>query len=416
MQQTLSIRRLRHAFLFAALSLALPAAALAETPLQAAIAKLTPQQQATFKAYEAARTAFERRIDRYWKTIDAKRKRRTIKQAHGKVVILADFVKEQPPQYTGPKRPDEIYAMLPKPPKPPAPAEPKPVIPVVGDFLREAEANYNFRPDRITDDEFMIYYALEAVKLGLSRDQVVRVYALETGGMGTYDLQSGYNPRTGHAASTALGYAQLLAANTIEQLRKEGEDFAERLDKLAAQHDADGKGHALRAKSAVLRRMIADARTVRDSWPSHVAYAKTPKGLGMHALNLDGDIGPWMQVVKLKSITDYAAKKGMTKLTGGQLELMNLAGPGHGFEMMQPSIRDMPTANFFDRGGYERNPVVHDKTGALLLVKLNEIMDRNVQKPGAVKFAQIFDGIGRHLNGKPNFEANANSFSPFGPR
>jgi hypothetical protein len=144
--------------------------------------------------------------------------------------------------------------------------------------------------------------------------------------------------------------------------------------------------------------MIADASRVPESWPSHVAYAKSGKGLGMHALNLDGDIGPWMQVVKLKSIKDYAAKKGFSNLSGAQLEIMNLAGPARGFEMMQGIGSTMPTSNFFDRGGYERNPVVHDKTGTQLLAKLNEIMDRNVQKPGAARFAQIFEAIERRMH------------------
>jgi hypothetical protein len=372
----------------------------AATPLQDAIAKLTPEQQATLKAYEAAHLSHIRQVDQYWRLIELKRKKRRIKLAAGKPLAPADYVKEQPPAYKGPKRPDEIMALLPKPPKPPV-TEPKPTVAVVSDFLREAESIYGFKPERVSEDEFMIYYALEAVKLGLTRDQVVRVYALETGGMGTHDLQSGYNPRTGRAASTALGYAQLLAANTIEQIRKEGNEFASRLERMAAESaTSQSKADSLRNKAICLRKMIADAKKVRDNWPAHVAYAKTPKGLGMHALNLDGDIGPWMQVVKLRAIKDFASKRGMATLSGGQLELMNLAGPGSGFEMMQPIGRDMPASNFFERGGYERNPIAHDRTGAQLLARLDEVMDRNVQKTGAQKFAKIFDGISHRLSGE----------------
>ncbi len=395
------VRRTSRRFLsalFVCLAIAIPAApsSWANTPLQDAISKLTPEQQAVLKAYEAARLAFERKVDQYWRTIELKRKRRLAKLGAGKPVTAADYVKEQPPVYDGPKRPADIMALLPKPPPPPPDTHTP--VPVVTDFLREAVEVYGFTPERVSEDEFMIYYAIEAIRMGLTRDQVVRVYALETGGMGTHDLQSGYNPRTGHAASTALGYAQLLAANSIEQIRKDGEEFASRLERLAAdERTPESKAEALRRKAACLRRMLADARKIRDSWPAHVAYAKTPQGLGMHALNLDGDIGPWMQVVKLRGIKEYAAKKGMDTLTGAQLELMNLAGPARGFEMMQPIARDMPTSNFFERGGYERNPVVHGKTGAELLVKFDEIMDRNVQKPGAERFATIFDGIARRL-------------------
>lgn len=387
-----------------------------DTPLKAAIAKLTPQQQATLKAYQAARIGHDRRVDQYWREAEGKRKKRRAKLTKGKPVTAADYVKTHPPAYKGPPRPDAIYALLPKPPKPTV--EPKPTIPVVKDFLREAEAQYGFKPDRVNEDDFMISYAVEALKRGLTKEQVVRVFALETGGMGTHDLQSGYNPKTGRAASTALGYAQLLAANSIEQVRKEGETYIERLERLAAERNSDDKARALRAKAAAVRRMLADARKVADGWGSHVAYAKTPKGLAMHALNLDSDIGPLMQVTKLQSVRDYAARKGMATVTGGELEMMNLAGPGSGFEMMTPIGRTMPTANFFERGGYERNPVVHDKNGAELLARLNEIMDRNMQKPGSVKFAQIFDVAKRLATGspRPRVGASADSFQPFEPR
>jgi len=383
-----------------------PPEARAGTPYEDAVAKLTPDQQARLKAYETARITFQRRVDDYWRQIELKRKRRKAKAAKGLDVTAADYVKEQPPVYKGPPRPDDVMAMLPKPPKPPEVHEP---IPVVADFLRQAEEVYSFTPDRVSEDDFMIYYAMEAIRLGLTREQVVRVYALETGGMGTQDLQSGYNPKTGHAASTALGYAQLLAANSIEQVRKEGEEFAARLERIAADANTpSSKAQALRAKAAILRQMIADARKVHESWPAHVAYAKTPKGLAMHALNLDGDIGPWMQVVKLRGIKDYAAKKGIQNLTGAQLELMNLAGPAHGFEMMQPIGRDMPTSNFFERKGYERNPIAAGRTGAQLLEKLDEVMDRNTQKPGAQKFARIFDGIAKRIGSQSQAQADWN--------
>ncbi len=406
----------RLAIPFAAICLAVAplqpfqAHAQSQTPLQEAIAKLTPEEQARFKAYEAARVSFLRRTDLYWRQIELKRKKRQSKLAAGKPVAAADYVAVQPPVYKGPERPADIMAKLPKPP--PAPAEVREPVPIVDDFLQQAGEVYDYKPDRVSEDDFMISYAMEAVRLGFTRDQVVRLYALETGGMGTHDLQSGYNPRTRKAASTALGYAQLLAANTIEQVRKDGEDFASRLERQATEGSvSDGRAESLRAKAAILRRMIADAKKVHENWPAHVAYAKTPNGIAMHALNLDGDVGPWLQVVKLRGIKDYAAKKGMTNLSGAQLELMNLAGPAHGFEMMQPVGSKMPTSNFFERRGYERNPVAAGKTGAQLLAKLDEIMDRNVQRQGAQRFARIFDSIGQRLSGQ---RAQSTSWQPFG--
>ena len=45
------------------------------------------------------------------------------------------------------------------------------------------------RPE--SDVEFKRAYAKAAVAAGLTRDQAVRIYAFETGGNGTYDVQAG---------------------------------------------------------------------------------------------------------------------------------------------------------------------------------------------------------------------------------
>ena len=225
------------------------------------------------RAYESARAAYNRHVDQYWRLAELKRKKRKAKIAAGKAVTVEDYVKEQPPVYKGPKRPDEIMALLPKPQKPPVEAHAP--IPVVADFLREADPIYGFRPDRVSEDDFMIYYALEAIRLDLTRDQVVRLYALETGGMGAHDLQSGYNPKTGHAASTALGYAQLLGREFDRAGPQRGARVRRPPRPPAEEPRASSSAaQALRYKAACVRRMAADARRVADSWPAHVAYAK----------------------------------------------------------------------------------------------------------------------------------------------
>jgi hypothetical protein len=62
-------------------------------------------------------------------------------------------------------------------------------------------------------------------------------------------------------------------------------------------------------------------------------------------------------------------------------------------EMLLPVGLGMPTANFFSEGGYYRNTIVREKTAAELLKALNDRMEVNVKKPGAVEFAQIFDEV-----------------------
>src|SRR5262249_35178485 len=128
---------------------------------------------------------------------------------------------------------------------------------------------------------------------------------------------------------------------------------------------------------------------------AHVRFAGTPSGLGIHALNLDADVGPWMQVTKLRSLRDSAATYGRGNLSGAEIELMNLAGPATGLEMMTPLGRGMPTANFFSEGGYARNPVVRDKTAAELLAAIEARMEAHLKKPGSIEFAQIFDEVAR---------------------
>jgi hypothetical protein len=74
---------------------------------------------------------------------------------------------------------------------------------------------------------------------------------------------------------------------------------------------------------------------------------------------------------------------------------MNLAGPGTGLEMMTPVAQNMPTANFFSEQAYYRNTIVRGKTAAELLRALNDRMEVNMHKPGAVEFAQVFDEVSR---------------------
>ena len=54
--------------------------------------------------------------------------------------------------------------------------------------------------------------------------------------------------------------------------------------------------------------MYANAKRQPFEWEHHQAYAKTPEGMGMHMLNLDADVGPMLQAIKLKGLKDTADK------------------------------------------------------------------------------------------------------------
>ena len=63
---------------------------------------------------------------------------------------------------------------------------------VVADFLQAAAEQYGFVPQRPASDlDFKRAYARAARAAGLTREQIVGVYAFETGGNGTYDTQAG---------------------------------------------------------------------------------------------------------------------------------------------------------------------------------------------------------------------------------
>jgi hypothetical protein len=209
-------------------------------------------------------------------------------------------------------------------------------------------------------------------------------------------MQAGINPdtRQGRAISTAMGYAQLLAANSIGELAQYGDGFLSRLGMLAARTDTPAdRARELTAKIDSLRTMIRTVRSVPREWSRHVDMARTAPGFGIHVLNLDGDIGPWLQVIKLRGIKDTATQAGRGDLSPAELELMNLAGPRTGLDMMEPVGRLAATANFFTRAAYYRNTIVREKTAAELLAAIDHRMNENMTRPGSIEFAQVFDEI-----------------------
>src|SRR5690349_19024592 len=341
--------------------------------------------------YQAIRGAFDQEAAAYWSQVSEKRKGRNAKRRSGQQITLDDYVLEQPPVYTGPKRP-----VNPEPEETPERPPRKP-LPVVSDLLRAAQDLYQFTPQRPTSEiEFKRAYARYALASGLTREQAVRVYSFETGGTGNYDMQSGLSAsRPGsRAISTAIGYNQLLTTNSVELLAEQGHEFIKELTARAASLSGAPR-KAMDHKLAVLKKMVAFTRTVPDTWSDHEKLANTPQGWAVHAMVLDIDVGPMLQTHKLLTSVIFARAKGYNRpLSAAELEMMNLTGDGTGFDMvtMPPSMREqVPTSNFFQRGGYERNPVaIRHNTVAKLLAITDERMDFNSAKPGAKELAAAF--------------------------
>jgi len=356
--------------------------------------RLSQRQITAFRAYLEARAAFDRRLDVYWAEVDKLRDGRRRKRASGTPFSAADYVPDHPPQYEGPPLPGDVAKIIAdlRPPKTDAD------IAGLHDFLAAAKSQYGYVPAAVDEREFKRRYAQEALRVGLSKAQVIDVYALETGGRGVYDMQAGIDPETrkGRPISTALGYAQLLAGNSVNEVARHGTSFIARLESMArAPGTSPRRAAYLKRKAGIVRKMVRAAKSVPYQWSRHVALGNTPRGRGIHALNLDPDVGPWLQVIKLRGVLDHGLQAGRASLSGPELELMNLAGPGTGLEMMTPIGRRMSTSNFFSRAAYGRNTIVREKNGAELLSALEQRIRVNEKRAGAVEFARIFDEIAR---------------------
>jgi hypothetical protein len=369
---------------------ALPAST-ADAMAQAASPQAIAEYHRKLAQYQEIRGAFEQEAGAYWQAITDKRRGRNAKRRDHQPIEADDYVLTQPPVYAGPKRP-----VNPQPePEPPRPPRAHKAIPVTADLLQAAQQQFQFTPQRPTSElEFKRAYARVASAMGLTREQAVRVYSFETGGTGNYDVQSGIEHGGTRAISTAMGYNQLLTTNSVELVAEQGPGLVNALVAKAAQLSGPAR-NAMDHKIAVLRKMVAVAKSVPDDWSAHARIADTQQGWAIHSMVLDIDVGPLLQTHKLLTSVIFAREKGYTRpLTAAELEMMNLTGDGTGLDMvtMPQALREIvPTSNFFQRNGYERNPVaIRHNTVAKLLAVTDARMNSNSNLPGARDLAASF--------------------------
>jgi hypothetical protein len=358
---------------------------------QAASPYAITEYRRLLQQYQEVHGAFEEEAGAYWSSITEKRRGRNAKRREHLQINLDDYVLTQPPIYTGPKRPVN--------PEPEAEPEKKPrqykPIPVVSDLLQAANEQFQWTPQKPASEvEFKRAYARYAMAAGLTREQAVRVYSFETGGTGNYDVQAGIEHGGKRAISTAMGYNQLLTTNSVELMAEQGQEFVKELMARAAGLSGQPR-QAMDRKIAVLKKMVAFTRTVPDDWSAHEKLADTPQGWAVHAMVLDIDVGPMLQTHKLLTSVIFARAKGYTRpLSAAELEMMNLTGDGTGLDMvtMPQAMREqVPTSNFFQRSGYERNPVaIRHNTVAKLLAITDNRMDSNSSLPGARELGAAF--------------------------
>ena len=344
------------------------------------------------REYTAAWQSFDSEVNAYWSVITEKRRERQSKRSSGQTVSLEDYVLTQPPVYGGPPRPIDPST----PDRPPPLARDTKPVPTIPEMLASAQKHFQFAPQRASELEFKRAYAKAVAAEGVSRELAVRIYAFETGGIGTYDVQSGLlNARPGaKPLSAAIGYNQLLITYTLHLLADQGDALVRALTTRAASLDVEPR-EALTAKIVTLRRMIAFSRTVQPNWNALERLGETEQGWGVQVLLLDIDVGPWLQARKLNGSIRYARMRGHREpLSAAELQMMNLMGDGSGLDIitMPQALREqVPTANFFQRGGYERNTVARtSNTVAKLLAVTDQRMDAAAQQQGAKELAASF--------------------------
>ncbi len=210
----------------------------------------------------------------YWNSIAEKRRSRIAKRARGEPILIEDYVLEQPPVYTGPPRPRD-------PSKPQEEAPPPNRLCAGGRrFSCRGPAGIQIHAAhcRSSETEFKRAYAKTALAAGLTKDQVVRVYGFEATGNGNYDIQAGleFNKRA-RAITTALGYNQLLATNTVEIIAEDGHQFIEDLKAQGGAIAGERKTRRLKSKIEIVRKMVEFCRSVPDDWSQHEALAGTQR-------------------------------------------------------------------------------------------------------------------------------------------
>ena len=207
-----------------------------QVPAPAVSAEAMAQYRRALAEYQAARTAYAAMADAYWNSIVQQRRQRNAKRANHEQLSIDDYVLTQPPVYTGPPKPRD-------PSKPAEQAPPPLYVPVVSDFLADARQEFEFVPRTPqSESEFKRDYAKVALAAGLNSEQIVRIYSFEAGGNGTYEVQAGRErDKQARAITTALGYNQLLATNSVEIIAESGDTFVKSLQARAASlPDAEG--------------------------------------------------------------------------------------------------------------------------------------------------------------------------------
>ena len=195
--------------------------------------------------------------------------------------------------------------------------------------------------------------------------------------------------------SPAVGYNQLLSTNTVSLIAEHGTGLLASSRQQAKGLSGEEK-QKMERKIEAFKRMLAVARTLPHRWSDYESLPRPRPPAGASMPRSSTAISA--RCCRCRSLSNsvrFARIKGYTApLTPAELELMNLTGDGNGIDMviMPPALRArVPTANFFQQQGYERNPVAQ-RTGvvAALIASIEDKMASAAKSQGARDMAAAF--------------------------
>lgn len=296
--------------------------------------------------YKQAQQHHEKELDDYWAKVEKAK-------AEGR------GVKQFPPGYDGPEKPAAYE---------PVKALTVNKLPSVNEMVDQSRAlnryaaGDNTKPDfklrEVSEAEFKKAYARETLKvgesLGLAPDAVKKVvmdiYAFECGGKATHDMLSGvpmgltrpdldgssanYDQRRAlHPKSSAVGYNQIIMSTNLTFADNEAPAVANRLREIAKgsprQAEIEQKAKLYEDLQVTLHRELGTmANQNKSSQNKYLdndgnfkynlyadfARSRSTTSLGvtgrqlstaLHALNLDGDVGPVIQSRQLAQVVGH---------------------------------------------------------------------------------------------------------------
>ena len=159
---------------------------------------------------------------------------------------LTDYVLEQPPVYAGPPCPPDPSVQA------GGSAGRQPELPVVADFLRNAKEHFGFVPERRqTRSTTSAPMSRSRPRPASPKSRWCASIASSPAATANTTCRPGsrFNKPNAKAISTALGYNQLLTANTTSLLAEKGERFVKALQARAAQLVRRGDARRSSARS-----------------------------------------------------------------------------------------------------------------------------------------------------------------------